>query len=94
LGAGAGDVFVDIDGMHMGMGMEEEVTLRAMYFVGGRGSVKVDSYSYDEPSNENDPRLIPFGDVPPIVFSEAMGDLGKVAGQQAATPHEATGAVG
>jgi hypothetical protein len=79
--------------MYMGMSMEEEVTLRAVYFVRA-GSVKVGSYSYDEPANENDPRLFSFGDVPPIVFSEAMGDLGKIGGQQAAPPHEATGVVG
>ncbi len=36
---------------------------------------------YDEPIDENDPRLIAFGNVPPIVFSEVMGDLRKITGK-------------
>jgi hypothetical protein len=79
------DVFVELDGLYMGIGMDEEIKLQNVYFVRG-GSVETGSYVYDEPSGEGDPRLIAFGEVPAIVFSEAMGDLGKIAGQKAAAP--------
>jgi hypothetical protein len=82
------DVFVDLDGMFMGMDLEQEVTLRQVYFVRG-GSVHTGSYTYDEPDDDKDPRLVPFGEVPPIVFSEAIGDLGKIAGQKTARPEMA-----
>jgi len=39
------------------------------------------SYTYDEPRDEQDARLVPFGAVPPIAFSEAMGDLARIAGK-------------
>lgn len=45
------------------------------------GSVTIGSYEYDEPSGEKDPRLLPFGHVPPIVFSEVRGDLRKISGK-------------
>ena len=35
---------------------------------------------------EKDPRLIPFGQVPPIVFSEAIADVKKIAGAKEETP--------
>jgi hypothetical protein len=41
--------------------------------------VRTGSYVYDEPRGEGDPRLLTFGEVPPIVYSEAMGDLGRIA---------------
>ncbi len=44
------------------------------------GSVSTGSYVYDEPSDEKDPRLLNFGEVPPVVFSETLGDLAKIAG--------------
>lgn len=37
--------------------------------------VSFGSYVYDEPSNANDARLVPFGDLPPIVYSEVMADM-------------------
>ena len=40
-----------------------------------RNQVSFGSYVYDEPSNTNDTRLIPFGDLPPIVYSEVMADM-------------------
>ena len=36
----------------------------------------------DESGDEKDERLVPFGEVPAIKFSEAMGDLAKIAGKQ------------
>lgn len=82
------DVFLGVDGMYIGIGMDEEVKLTDVTFVKG-GSVKIGTYEYDEPSQENDTRLIPFGEVPVIVFSEAMGDLQKIAGSKATTTEEA-----
>ncbi|WP_461075042.1 DUF4132 domain-containing protein [Spirosoma flavus] len=38
-------------------------------------SVRFGSYMYDEPSKDTDPRLIRFGNVPPIVYSEVMADM-------------------
>ncbi|GAB3962868.1 hypothetical protein GCM10028805_64850 [Spirosoma harenae] len=38
-------------------------------------SVQFGSYVYDEPSKDTDPRLIRFGEVPPIVYSEVMADM-------------------
>jgi hypothetical protein len=37
--------------------------------------VRFGSYMYDEPSKMKDPRLVAFGDVPPIVYSEVMADM-------------------
>lgn len=38
-------------------------------------AVQFGSYIYDEPSNENDERLMPFGEVPAIIYSEVMADM-------------------
>ena len=40
-----------------------------------KSGVRFGSYMYDEPSRESDPRLVSFGDVPPIVYSEVMSDM-------------------
>jgi hypothetical protein len=40
-----------------------------------KSGVRFGSYQYDEPSKLNDPRLVRFGDVPPIVYSEVMADM-------------------
>lgn len=81
-GAGA-DVFLSLDGMYMGIDMYSSITLQQFYFVKG-GSVRVGSYLYDGPGKEDDERLIPFGQVPPIVYSEAVGDLQKISGKSEA----------
>ncbi len=38
-------------------------------------SVRFGSYIYDEPEKDNDVRLLPMSDVPPLVFSEIMGEM-------------------
>ncbi len=53
---------------------EENAEIGNLYFVKNK-SVKFGSYTYDDPSDENDARLLAFGDVPPIVYSEVMADL-------------------
>jgi hypothetical protein len=77
-GAGA-DAILELEGLYIGIGMEESITLGKFSFV-KTGTVKFGSYVYDEPANDQDARLIPFGEVPPIVFSETLGDLAKIAG--------------
>jgi hypothetical protein len=77
-GAGA-EALLEVDGMYIGMGMEETIKLGRLSFIKA-GSVTFGSYTYDDPSDEKDSRLIQFGEVPPIVFSETLGDLKKIAG--------------
>jgi len=43
--------------------------------------VSVGSDFSDSPEEEGDARLIPFGDVPPVIYSEVVGDLRRLAGQ-------------
>jgi hypothetical protein len=74
------EAFVGVDGMYIGMEMEAEIKLQDAFFVKA-GSVEIGSYQYDEPANEKDDRVLRFGDVPPIVYSEIVGDLQKIAGK-------------
>jgi len=53
---------------------EQNAELGSLMFVRNK-SVSFGSYVYDEPDKENDSRLIPFGDVPPIVYSEVVADM-------------------
>lgn len=85
------DVFLQLEGMYIGIDMYSDITLGEVCFV-RHNSVQVGSYTYDEPAGPQDPRLVPFGEVPPIAFSEAMGDLVKVAGKSKEQPAEATDA--
>lgn len=82
--ASGSDAFLGIEGMYIGMDMYTTVKLLDLFFVRG-GSVEVGSYTYDDPQSEADARVIPFGQVPPIVFSEVMGDLKRIAVQSAAS---------
>lgn len=79
--AGA-DAFLELENFYIGISMDEQVTLQDLYFVKSN-SVQIGSYVYDDPDpNKGDPRIIPFGNVPPIVFSEVMGDMRKIAPDQ------------
>ncbi|MBL7813813.1 MAG: DUF4132 domain-containing protein [Saprospiraceae bacterium] len=53
---------------------EENAELGDLMFVRPK-SVKFGSYSYNEPNKREDERLIPFGEVPQIVYSEVMADM-------------------
>ena len=75
------DVFLGLDGMYIGIDMSTEIKLEEAFFVRS-GSVKTGSYTYDEPGDETDPRVLPFGEVPSIVYSEVLGDLHKIAGKK------------
>ncbi|MBI3928500.1 MAG: DUF4132 domain-containing protein [Armatimonadetes bacterium] len=77
-GAGV-DAFLETDGMYVGIDVDSSIRLGKSFFV-HHDSVRLGSYVYDEPTEESDPRLIRFGSVPPIAFSESVGDLLKIAG--------------
>ncbi len=85
------DVFVGIEDMYVGIDMYSDIKLGKIFFV-KHASVQIGSYVYDEPGDINDPRLVSYGDVPPIAFSEAMGDLVKISGKSEAQPVEGTDA--
>jgi hypothetical protein len=40
-----------------------------------KNGIGFNNYQYNEPRKMNDPRLVRFGDVPPIVYSEVMADM-------------------
>ena len=73
------DVHIELEDMFIGMDMYQDITLGTVCFVRD-GNIKYGSYEYDTPGGEDDPRALRFADVPPIVFSEAMGDLKRIAG--------------
>ena len=56
--------------------------LREAWFVKG-GSVSTGSYTEDEPSSGDDPRVIAFGEVPAIVYSETLAELAAISGKAA-----------
>ena len=70
------DAFLRLDGLSMGIEMYDEIELEEAFFVPS-GSVKTGSYLYDEPVDDSDDRLLSLGDIPPIVYSEVLGDLRK-----------------
>ena len=74
------DVFVETEGMYVGIDMYSNIKLGKVFFV-RHASVQIASYVYDEPGDANDSRLVSYGEVPAIAFSEAMGDLAKISGK-------------
>ena len=74
------EVMISIEGMHMGMSMEDTITINDGWFM-RQGSITQANDVDDAPTNDNDPRVVPFGEVPPIVFSETMAELGLISGK-------------
>ncbi len=72
------DAFINLEDMSPAVDLYSEIILGTAYFVSS-GIVKSSSYLFDGPTNADDPRLIPFDLVNPIVFSEVSGDLKKIA---------------
>jgi hypothetical protein len=69
------EVFIGTEGMNVQAYSDDgEVTLKDLFFV-RPGAVVTGSYTYDEPRDEDDDRLIRLSEVPPIVFSEVVADL-------------------
>ena len=79
--------FVGLDGLPVESGRDSTIQIQDLYFVKA-GSVRIGSYEDDDPRDERDPRLIAFGDVPPIVYSEVMGDLERIVGPSGAEEAE------
>jgi hypothetical protein len=73
------EVFLQTHGLFMGMGRDESIELGDACFV-REGSVQVGSYLHDDPVNAMDTRPLRLGDVPPVIYSEAMGELERIAG--------------
>ena len=71
------EVFVKTEGMGVQLDFDSQVTLGEFYFI-KQGSIVTGSYTYDEPRNEKDERLIKFADVPKIIYSETINDLKKI----------------
>ena len=81
--SGAGvEAFVGLQGLSVGIGTDASIELQDFCFVHA-GSVRTGSYEDDDPRDKGDARLIAFGAVPPLVYSEVMGDLRRIAGQAA-----------
>jgi len=68
------EAFLEVDNICVGYYDLGDAELKQVYFV-KKGSIAIGNYTYDEPSNEHDTRLIPLSDIPAIVYSETMGDL-------------------
>lgn len=68
------DVFVELSDMNVRSDWDDDVTVGRVWFVPA-GSVSTGSYTYDEPKRADDPRALPLGDVPAVVFSETFADL-------------------
>jgi hypothetical protein len=84
------DAVVGVQDMYIGAGWDAEVELGRVSFVraGGKGR------GYEYAPIDEDPRLVSFGEVPPILFAEVMGDLQKIAGSGGRTPVPQGGAGG
>ncbi|MCU0436472.1 MAG: DUF4132 domain-containing protein [Raineya sp.] len=72
------DAMIEVDGIYMGWYEYDDARTGRLFFV-KTGSVQFGSYTYDEPSDDKDKRLIPFKDISDIIYSEIMGDLEKIA---------------
>jgi hypothetical protein len=76
---GAVDAIIELDGMPiLGMDAHAVIALGRFYFTKA-GTVGDSGSAYDVPRDDKDPRLLSFGEVPPIVFSETLGDLARIA---------------
>jgi hypothetical protein len=72
------DAFLGLNDMSVNADRDSGITLDDYFFVRSN-SVPIGDHINDEPHNEHDPRLIAAGDVPPIAYSEALGDILQIA---------------
>ncbi len=77
------EAFIGTENLGVASYHDGDVTLGELFFVKA-GSVVTGSYTYDEPRDQSDPRLIPLGSLPAIVYSEAIADLQTVTRQASA----------
>lgn len=67
------EVFVMTENLGV-QGFDTEMSFGRLFFV-KLGAVVTGSYTYDEPRDELDPRLIPLNEVPRIVYSETISNM-------------------
>ncbi|MBL8897139.1 MAG: DUF4132 domain-containing protein [Planctomycetes bacterium] len=73
------EVAMDLEGFYIGIDPLESVKLGLVRFVRA-GTVARGGYVYDDPQGD-DPRILDFGSVPPVVWSETVGDLAAIVGE-------------
>ena len=83
------DAIIETEGIFMGYYDYDDCHLGRLYFV-KTGSVLFGNYTYNEPHNEKDERLISFKNAPIIIYSEVIGDLEKIAPKQEETENQNT----
>jgi hypothetical protein len=82
---GAGiEVILPTQNFWVGIDPMDQVELESAYFATA-GTVERGSYIYDEPA-PNDPRVLRFDQVPPVVFSETLADLKAITRHQGMNP--------
>lgn len=78
-GAGV-EIFLYLEECWVGMDPMDTVRLECALFAKGE-TIKRGSYEYDEPNNQDDPRVLSFGKIPPVVYSEVISDLKTIIGE-------------
>lgn len=68
------EAVIEVEGIYVGFYDDYDPKMGTLCFI-KIGTAKTGSYTYDEPSNANDERLVPFGKVPAIIYSEVMAEL-------------------
>ncbi|MFN0200822.1 MAG: DUF4132 domain-containing protein, partial [Bacteroidia bacterium] len=68
------DAIIEIEGIMVDHYEEYDPQFGDLMFV-KTNSVKIGSYTYDEPKDEKDERLIKIGDLPAVIYSEVMSNL-------------------
>jgi Domain of unknown function (DUF4132) len=66
--------FIAQTGMH-GIELYEENAVMGKFFFVKEIVLQPEAYYYEDPRLPHDPRLIPFGEIPAIVYSEVVADL-------------------
>jgi hypothetical protein len=74
------DAVVGLEDLYVGAGWDEEITLGPVCFVRHPGEGR---RAHEGLPRGSDRGLVPLGKVPPVVYSETLGDLQKVAGRKA-----------
>lgn len=78
---GAGiEIYLLLEECWVGMDPMDTVSLSIALFA-KENSIRRGSYTYDEPGNGDDPRVVNFSQVPPVVYSESISDLYVIIGE-------------
>lgn len=79
-GAGV-EVYLGTENFWVGFDPMDTLTLGSAYFAKA-DSIERGSYIYDEPSSSDDPRVLRFDEVSPVVYSETLSDLQAIVGSR------------